>query len=208
MIVPIFHKARLVGFSGTVAHTPDIGGRQGADNRELFDEGVCIPPLHLYRAGKRSDEMLELFLKNVRQPDLLLGDLEAQLTANEVCKKRMRAFLEDTGQADLADLSHQIQGLSEQSMRAAIAQLPDGEYHSQIDLDGFDDHPTQIKCKVTVAGDEIVIDYAGSSLQNSRATNCTLNYTNAYSIYPLKMRTGSVHTPKCRFLPTDQGNSA
>lgn len=186
MIVPIFHKARLVGFSGTVAHTPDIGGRQGADNRELFDEGVCIPPLHLYRAGKRSEEMLELFLKNVRQPDLLLGDLEAQLTANEVCKKRMRAFLEDTGQGDLADLSHQIQGLSEQSMRAAIAQLPDGEYQSQINLDGFEDHPTQIKCKITVASDEIVIDYAGSSLQNSRATNCTLNYTNAYSIYPLK----------------------
>lgn len=186
MIVPIFHRGTLVAFSGTVAHTPDIGGRQGADNREIFEEGVCIPPLHLYRAGERSEAMLELFLKNVREPDLLLGDLEAQVTANEVCTKRTAAFLDDAGLADLAELSRRVQEMSERSMRAAIADLPDGEYRSEIELDGFPDQPTRISCAITVAGETMKVDYAGSSAQNNRATNCTLNYTQAYSIYPLK----------------------
>lgn len=185
-IMPIFHEGALVGFAGSVAHTPDIGGRQGADNRELFEEGVRIPPMHLYRAGERSDAMLELFLANVRKPDLLLGDLEAQVTANEVCRRRASAFLDDSGERDFVALSHAVQGMAERSMRAAIAALPDGEYSSEVALDGFPDHPTRIRCRITVAGDAMTIDYAGSSKQNGRATNCTLNYTHAYSIYPLK----------------------
>ncbi len=186
MIVPIFHLGRLVGFSGTAAHTPDIGGSLGAENRELFEEGVCIPPLHLYRAGERSEDMLALLLNNVRLPDLMLGDLEAQVTANEVCRRRTVDFLVDTGLADLDDLSRAIQAMSERSMRSAIAALPDGVYRSAIDLDGFDDHPTHIACTITIAGETMTVDYAGSSPQNQRATNCTINYTQAYSIYPIK----------------------
>lgn len=186
MIVPVFHQGRLVGFSGSVAHTPDIGGNLGVDNRELYGEGVLIPPLHLYRAGERNEAMLELFLANVRYSDLMLGDLEAQATANEVCRRRTVDFLTDTALDDLADLSREIQALSEQSMRRAIEELPDGVYRSAIDLDGWDHHPTHIECAITVSGDTMVIDYAGSSPQSDRATNCTLNYTQAYSIYPLK----------------------
>jgi len=186
MIVPIFHRETLVGFSGTVAHTPDIGGSLGAENRELFEEGVCIPPLHLYRAGERNEDMLRLLLTNIRLPDLMLGDLEAQVTANEVCRRRTSDFLTDTGLDDLVDLSAAIQAMSERSMRSAIRAIPDGVYRSAIDLDGFDDHPTHIECAITIDGDEMTVDYAGSSLQNQRATNCTLNYTQAYSIYPIK----------------------
>lgn len=186
MIVPIFHHGKLVGFSGSAAHTPDIGGSLGAANSELFEEGVCIPPLHLYRGGERCEDMLALFLNNVRMPDLVLGDLEAQVTANEVCRRRASDFLTDTGLEDFVELSKAIQAMSERSMRAAIAALPDGTYRSAIDLDGFDDHPTHIECSITIAGEEMVIDYAGSSFQNQRATNCTMNYTQAYSIYPIK----------------------
>jgi N-methylhydantoinase B len=71
-------------------------------------------------------------------------------------------------------------------MRSAIAALPDGVYRSAIDLDGFDDHPTHIACTITIAGEAMTVDYAGSSPQNQRATNCTMNYTQAYSIYPIK----------------------
>lgn len=186
MIVPIFHKGALVGFSGTVAHTPDIGGSIGPENRELFEEGVCIPPIHFYRAGERSEDMVRLFLNNIRLPDLMLGDLEAQVTANEVCRRATSEFLSDTGLADLADLSAAIQGMSERSMRAAIGALPDGIYRSAVDLDGFDEFPTHIECAITVAGDEMKVDYAGSSSQIPRAINCTINYTQAYSIFPLK----------------------
>lgn len=186
MIVPIFHRGTLVGFSGSVAHTPDIGGALGVENREIYGEGVRLPPLRLYRAGERNEALLELFLANVRYSDLMLGDLEAQTTANEVCRRRAVDFLDDTGLADFVDLSREIQALSEQAMRRAIAELPDGTYRSAIDLDGWDDHPTHIVCTITVAGDEMTVDYAGSSPQSDRATNCTLNYTQAYTIYPLK----------------------
>ena len=186
MMVPIFHDGRLVAFSGSVAHAPDIGGNLGADNREIFEEGVLIPPIHFVRAGRRSEAMLELLLANVRLPALVVGDLEAQLTANEVCKRRAVDLLLDTGLPDFIDLSREIQSLSERSMRRAISALPDGTYRSVVDADGFDDHSTRIACAVTVAGDTMLVDYAGSSPQNSRATNCTLNYTQAYSIYPIK----------------------
>lgn len=186
MIAPIFHDGALVGFSGTVAHTPDIGGTLGVENRDIYGEGVRIPPLRLYRAGERNDALLELFLANVRYADLVLGDLEAQVTANEVCRRRTIDFLADTGLRDLSELSNAVQALSEQAMRRAIATLPDGTYRSAIDLDGWEDHPTHIECAVTVSGDTMLVDYAGSSPQSDRATNCTLNYTQAYSIYPLK----------------------
>lgn len=186
MIVPIFHRGRLVAFSGSAAHTPDIGGSLGAENKEIFEEGICIPPMHFYRGGVRNEAMLQLFLNNVRFPDLMLGDLEAQATANEVCRRRTVDFLDDTGIEDLVDLSEAIQGMSERAMRDAIRALPDGVYRAAIDADGFDDHPTHIACAITIAGDSMTVDYAGSSKQNGRATNCTMNYTQAYSIYPIK----------------------
>ena len=63
---PIYFQGALVGFAGCAAHSPDIGGNASAGSRDLFEEGVCIPPMHLYRAGKRNEEMLTLFLNNVR----------------------------------------------------------------------------------------------------------------------------------------------
>lgn len=186
MIVPIFHRGKLVGFSGSVAHTPDIGGALSPETREIYGEGVFIPPIHFYRAGERSETMLELFLANVRYPDLLLGDLEAQVTANEVCRRRAVDFLDDTGLDDLVDLSREVQAMSERAMRQAIAEIPDGVYRSAVDLDGWEDHPTHVECTITIAGDDMTVDYTGSSPQNHRSTNCTMNYTQAYSIYPLK----------------------
>ncbi len=184
MISPIFFRGGLVGFTGTAAHTPDIGGSAGG--RTLFEEGVHIPPMHLYRGGTRNEGMLELFLNNVRLPELVRGDLEAQVTANAVCRRRAVDFLQDSGLSDFVALSRQIHAVSEGAMRAAIRAVPDGTYRSAIDADGFEDQPTHIACAITVKGDSMVVDYAGSSPQNNRATNCTMNYTQAYSIYPLK----------------------
>ncbi|WP_068875354.1 MULTISPECIES: hydantoinase B/oxoprolinase family protein [unclassified Phenylobacterium] len=186
VVMPIFHHGRLVGFSGTVAHSPDIGGSLSGQNRDLIDEGVVIPPVRLYRAGERNEELLKLLLANIRMPKLTGGDLEAQVSANEVCRRRAVEFLEDTGLTDFEGLSRAVHQKSEQAMRQAIAAIPDGVYRSEIDADGFDDHPTHIACTITVSGDTMKIDYAGTALQNSRATNCTLNYTQAYSIYPIK----------------------
>ena len=104
-VTPIFHRGRLVGFAGSIAHSPDVGGALwSADCQELFEEGIRIPPAHLLRAGEWNAELLDLLLANVRVPGQVLGDLKAQVVANEVCVRRVEEFLEDTGLEDLQAL--------------------------------------------------------------------------------------------------------
>jgi N-methylhydantoinase B len=131
----------LAGFAGSVAHAPDIGGNPGAGAQELYEEGVCIPPMHLYRAGRRNDDMLKLFLNNVRLPEQVLGDIEAQVTANEVCRRRTVDFMTDAGLRSLDALSEAVHERSEMAVRKAIAAIPDGRYESAIDADGFAHRP-------------------------------------------------------------------
>lgn len=185
-VTPIFYNGVLVGFAGSAAHSPDTGGTHSAGCRDVFEEGVCIPPMHLYRGGQRNEAMLELFLNNVRLPEQVLGDLEAQVTANKVCARRAVEFLEDTHNASFDALSVAVHARSEQAMRLAIAAIPDGRYESCVEADGFAHQPTRIQCAVTIEGDRMIVDYAGTSAQVDRGTNCTMNYTQAYSMYPIK----------------------
>ncbi|HEY0616765.1 MAG TPA: hydantoinase B/oxoprolinase family protein, partial [Kribbella sp.] len=187
MVTPIFHRGVLVGFTGTAAHVPDIGGTPGMGATDLMSEGLLIPPLHLRRSGRMNDEVVALLLCNVRLADQVWGDLEAQLAANDVCRRRAVEFLDDTGEADFAELSQAVHTTADRAMRRAISVIPDGVYRSTTDADGVDGQPTHLACSVTVDGEDIVVDYAGSSPQVQYATNCTLNYTTAYSIYPLKI---------------------
>jgi N-methylhydantoinase B len=186
-VTPIFHKGRLVGFAGSIAHSPDVGGALwSADCRELFEEGIRIPPTRLLREGVRQDALLDLFLANVRVPDQVLGDLEAQLTANGVCAARVTEFLDDAGLHDLAPLARALHARSDGAMRRAIAALPDGTWRATIEADGFDEAVTRIACAVTIEGDRMLLDFAGSSPQVDRGINCVMNYTHAYAVYPVK----------------------
>ena len=186
-VTPIFFQDRLVGFAGSIAHSPDVGGALwSADCRELFEEGIRIPPTRIVRAGVRQHALLELFLANVRLPDQVLGDLEAQVTANEVCAARVQEFLADAALPDLAALGRALHARADRAMRGAIAALPDGTWHSTIEADGFDEAVTRIACAVTVSGDRMLLDFAGSSAQVDRGINCVMNYTHAYAVYPVK----------------------
>src|SRR5688572_5285764 len=186
VVSPVFHEGRIVGFVGCAAHSPDVGGNLSATCRDLFEEGVCIPPMHLYRAGERNEPFVELFLNNVRLPEQVFGDLEAQCTANRVCCERAADFLHDSGEPDFERLATAVLDKADAAMRKAIAAIPDGRYVSTIEADGVPGHPTVIQCAVTVEGDRMVVDYEGSSAQVDKGTNCTINYTQAYSVYPIK----------------------
>ena len=187
MAAPIFHRGRLVGFSGSIAHLPDIGGAPwGCDARELFEEGLRIPPVKFYSEGKQNELLTEIILGNVRVPDQVMGDLQAQVTANRVCARRLGEFLDDAGMSDLTGLSKALQDRAESAMRTAIEAVPDGVYRSSVDADGFDEDETHIECAVTVKGSNLHIDYAGTSKQIGRGLNSVMNYTYAYSVYPVK----------------------
>src|SRR6266704_6234684 len=163
VLKPIFHRDRLVAFSATTAHMPDIGGRVRAiEAREVFEEGLHIPLARLVRDGRVGDTMVALIRANVRTPDQTMGDIWAQVSANELMERRVRALMDDYGLDNLEALGDELFSRSERAMREAIRAVPDGTYRYGFRTDGVD-APFDFKVALTIAGDRIVADYTGTS---------------------------------------------
>ena len=185
VVTPVFHRGTLVGYTASTCHAMDIGGRGiTVDALDCYEEGILLPPCRLYAEG-RPQQVLELLAANVRAPEAVLGDVHAQVSGNAVGAHRLAEMLEEFDLADIEGLSAAVLDRSEAGMRAAIAEIPDGEYRSELRLDGFEE-PVVIRTRVTVAGDRLDVDYAGSSPASRRAINVVLNYTKAYTTYGVK----------------------
>ena len=183
---PIFHNGKLVGFAGSTAHAPDIGGKiRSPEPREVFEEGFQIPIMKLMRAGEADETFFRLLRQNVRAPDEVVGDLYAQLTALDLMERRVGDVLEQHNLDDLASLATEIQERSERAMRAAISELPDGTYTNEMPTDGLD-IPVNLQVEITIDGDEVRADYTGSSPQVGKAINCAMCYTYAMTAYAVK----------------------
>ena len=162
VITPFFKGERLVGFAASIAHHADVGGAIDTNQvTDSFEEGLLIPLVHLYRAGALNQTALDFIAANVRLPTAVIGDIHAQAAANQTGAERCLALLDEYNLPDLSLVSREIQGRSERAMRAAIAALPDGVYHSKVSVDELD-QPLQIVCTLAVRGDEIHIDFAGT----------------------------------------------
>src|SRR5258707_10869535 len=176
LVKPIFFDSgsprRLVAFSATTAHMPDIGGRiRAIEARELFEEGFHIPLTHLIREGRVDDTLVALLRANVRTPDQTVGDIWAQVSANQLMDARVRKLVGDYRLDGLDALGDELFGRSEAAMRAAISKVPDGTYRYALDSDGFE-KPYHFALALTVKGDEIVADFTGTSPAQPRAINC------------------------------------
>src|SRR5204863_3875169 len=105
VLKPIFHRDRLVAFSATTAHMPDIGGRiRAIEAREIFEEGLHIPLAKLMHGGRVDPTLVALVRANVRTPDQTIGDIWAQVSANELMERRVTALMDDYGLAELTEL--------------------------------------------------------------------------------------------------------
>ncbi|GGG26759.1 hydantoinase [Caldovatus sediminis] len=196
---PIFRGGRLVAFSASTAHAPDIGGKiRSPEPREVFEEGLQIPPLKLMRRGAADETLVAMIRQNVRTPEQTLGDLWAQVVALDLMEDRLLGLMAGHDLPDLADLAAEIQGRCEGAMRAAIAALPDGTYRSELQTDGLLDTPITIRMALTVKGDSIEVDYTGTDAQVDRAINCALCYTYAMTMYGVKVCTSPA-------LPNNEG---
>ncbi|HXJ83705.1 MAG TPA: hydantoinase B/oxoprolinase family protein [Candidatus Methylomirabilis sp.] len=193
---PIFHGRRLggksdrlrgpVGFVVTVAHLSDVGGRQwSADANEMFEEGVRIPVLKLRRRGTVDPVVLKILEANVRVPDQVLGDINAQMVAIELVSRRLLELLAEYDLPDLRRLRASIFRVSERALSKEIRALPAGTYTAEIEADGWDT-PVRIRVAITIRHGRIHIDYTGSSPQSRYGINEVYNHTFAYSVYPLK----------------------
>ena len=186
IVTPIFKGDRVVALFGNCCHALDIGGRGlAADSREVFEEGLFIPVLKLYDAGVPVEPVFEFLRANVRTPEEVLGDVHSQVVGNQVGGRQLLSFLEEFDLADIETLSDVILERTERAMRERIAALPDGDYRYGCEIDGFD-APVRIEVTVRVRGDELIVDYAGSSPAVGHGINVALNYTAGYTTYGVK----------------------
>jgi len=176
----------LVGFVGVITHLPDVGGKQlSTAASEIFEEGLRIPMSKLYRARKPNEDLFNIIEHNVRVPDQVFGDLRAHVAAHDTGAKKLLELMREAGLKDLTLLGRTIQDVSERAMREAISGIPDVDYHYEVYGDGFEEL-VRIKVKVSVKGDDIVVDYEGSSRQSAYGNNSVKNYTYASTVYSVK----------------------
>ena len=186
---PIYHRGALVAYALCIVHHLDMGGRMATlESKDIYEEGLKIPILKLYREGVLNESVYEFIRANTRVPDKILGDLRAQLIANHVCTRGLLRLMEEYGLADIDALADEIIGRTEASLRRKIAQLPSGTYPYAVTLPPLPGSKecVDIKVAVIIDGDRIVLDYRGSSGEVGAAVNCCLNMTKSYSSYPIK----------------------
>lgn len=202
VLSPIFYKDELAAFTACVFHHSDIGGRVSSDNHDVYEDGLFIPLVKLYDGGRLNESVLELIRWNVRTPDEVQGDIRSQIAANHVCAQQVRQLLDDYNLDGLDELADEIISRTEESMRAAIEEVPDGVYHAEgviEQMEGKGD--VLIKAAVEVAGSEITVDLEGSSPQVNWGGNVVYNFTYAYVHMAMK----SMFDP---YIPNNDGCAA
>lgn len=168
-IKPVFYQSELIGFSCARAHWHDIGGGSGAGNvqaTEVFQEGLILRSVRLYRAGEVDDDIVRIIRENNRLPDGVMGDIRAQIGACHTGEQRLLDIVERFGLAVLKEACHQILENGERQAREALTTIPNGVYGAEtcLDNDGVDlERPLPVKVVVTVADDSITIDVSESA---------------------------------------------
>ena len=193
MFKPMFAGERLLGYGVLVAHHNDMGGRvpgsSAADSTEIFREGLQIPLLKLYARGVPDQTLLKMIARNVRVPDTVLGDLNAQLAACNIAERGMLELAARYGVAELERCFDALLDYSEREARRTIAAIPDGSYAytDHIDDDGIDpSRPVRIHVTLRVKGDELTADLAGSSPQVRGAINSTLSFAKSAVYFAMR----------------------
>jgi N-methylhydantoinase B/oxoprolinase/acetone carboxylase alpha subunit len=193
-VAPVFTSGspKASFFLANRAHHSDVGGMSPGSMplaREIYQEGLRIPPVHLVRGGKIDAEMLGLVLANVRTPVEREGDLMAQLASLARGAERMEALVAKYGLARVGDNMRALQDYSERMLRAAIRKLARGEYRFEDCLDGdgigagVAPRPVWIRVAITVRGDSAVVDFSGSDAQVQGPVNANFAVTLAAVMY-------------------------
>ncbi len=180
VIKPIFVGDTVRGYAATMAHHSDVGGiapgSVAIHATEIYQEGLRIPLVKLHEAGVPDRKLMRIIEKNTRSPIQVMGDLRAQLAACRIAEKGLVRLLERYGAANLEIYLEELHDFAESRMRAEIARIPDGTYRftDWIDGVGDDPQPLPIAVAVTVGGDEIALDFAGTAPQVLAAINCPI----------------------------------
>jgi len=196
---PVFRNGRIVGYTMSITHLPDIGGGgYSASAGEIYEEGLRLPICMLAHAGRLNEPLLELIRTNVRVPEQTLGDLLANHACTTVGGRMLNEFLDEYGLDTIDDLADAILEQSETAIRDQIGLLPPGVYRNSIEIEG-QDGPLTLACEVTIHNREVHADFTGTSAAIKSAINVPLCYTRAMTCYAIKCLT----TPR---IPNNQGS--
>lgn len=202
IIEPLFHSGRLVAWATTIAHHADVGGIVPGSNAlgatEIFQEGLRLPFLKLQSKGVQNQTIWDIIALNVRVPDLVTGDLRAQMAACQSCRRSFGDLVARYGIDEVLAYAEELHEYAERLTRAEIAELPDGDYSFTDHIDGLGEHPEPIvfQVRVSIRGDRILIDFAGSSKQVQGGVNTPLPFTKA-SVYTALRSVMQSDIPNC-----------
>jgi N-methylhydantoinase B len=198
IVVPIIFEGTLIAFAANLAHHADVGGMipgsMPSNATELFQEGVQIPPVMLYREGVLQKDLLDMILANVRTAEERRGDIQAQIAAAHLGARRVVEVAAKVGRERFVRIKNAMMDQSERLVRARIKEmLPAGVTSAalMIEEDGSGAGPAEIKVKLTVSGDEVEVDFTGSAAQRNSSANCTFGLTTSTAFMIIKGLVGS-----------------
>jgi N-methylhydantoinase B len=193
LISPVHVRGERIGYAVTRAHHSDVGGaRPGsmpADSREIYQEGIVVPPVRLVEAGRQRAGVMELLLANSRTPELRRGDLQAQLAANRLAERRLEEVVARRGRETVVAAFDEVVAYTERMARAAIRELPDGVFASETEVegDGVTEDDIPIRTSVAIDGDRVTIDFTGTSGAVPGNVNCPLAVTRSACSFALRV---------------------
>ena len=186
LVAPVFAGGELIGFVANRAHHADIGGMSAGSMpvaTELYQEGVIIPPLKLREGGRLNEALYALILRNVRTPAERRGDFDAQLGALSTGAARLEALAARYGNGELSRWMAALTGYAERLTRAALAEVPDGDYASEDVMEGAAGTLLPVRARVSVSGDEVTVDFTGSAEEQAASINAVAAVTRSAVAY-------------------------
>ena len=191
VIEPFHFQGEVYGYLANLAHHVDVGGGAPASVgafREIYQEGVIIPPVKLVRAGKIIDDVFRLLLAQMRSKRETAGDFRAQFAANNTGVRRLTALLERYGPETVSFYMDELITYTDRRTRSELAKLPKGEYRAEgyVDNDGFTDEPVRLMVRVVIDAEGVLFDFTGSDPQRRAPVNSTYAQTYSAAAYILK----------------------
>jgi len=191
VVTPAFHRGRMVALFASTAHVVDIGGIGfSADARQVYEEGICFPPMPFASEGVVNQSLLSILEANVREPVQVKGDLYSLAASNDTGCRQLSVMMDEFKLRSLDELAEIIVGNSRAAMLAEIRKLPYGTYRNKMTIDGYE-APVDLCAALTISKTGIHIDFDGTSPASGFGINVPYCYTEAYASFGVRCMVGS-----------------
>ena len=189
---PVFHNSRIVAWATALAHHSDVGGIVAGSNalgaHEIFQEGLRLPVVKFLERGVPNQALWDVITLNVRTPEKVLGDLQAQIAACKSCEKELGDLFDRYGVETVLEYADHLQDYAEELTKSEIRKVPNGIYSFTDHIDGLgkDPQPVVLKVKVTVEDEAVIVDWEGTSKQVPGGINPSFPFTKSCAYAALR----------------------